>query len=221
MVWDLSCNDAGCRVSAAVLAGGKSSRMGTDKALVPVSPGGPVMLEMILATLQSISDDVFIVASERPAYSVFGFPVLPDHYPAGGVLGGIGSALRYARYERCLVVGCDMPLLNPAVLRLLLTLIDEAEAVVPRTLGHGRQGGAVIYQPLHAVYHRRCLPSIEQALREGKRQAVAFLPDVHVRLVDEHVIRAWDPELWSLMSIDTPERLAEIRQRLERGIAKT
>lgn len=213
----MSRSDAACRVSAAVLAGGKSSRMGTDKALMPLLPGGPVMLELILARLQSISDDVLIVASERPAYDVFGIPVVPDYYPDAGVLGGIGSALRYARRERCLVVGCDMPLLNPELLRLMLTLDDKVEAVVPRTFVHGRQGGLVTYQPLLAVYHRRCLPAIERALQDQRRQAVAFLPDVHVRFVDEPLLRAIDPELRSLTSIDTPERLVEVRKWLERA----
>ncbi len=188
--------------------------MGTDKALLPLLPGGPVMLELILARLQTISDDLFIVASERPAYGVFGTPVVPDSYPDTGVLGGIGSALRHARHERCLVVGCDMPLLNPELLRLMLSFDDEIEAVVPRTFVHGRQGRSVTYQPLHAVYHRRCLPAIERALREQRKQAVAFLPDVHVRFVDEPQLRAIDPELRSLTSIDTPERLTEVRRWL-------
>lgn len=210
----MSRSDPPAQVSAAVLAGGKSSRMGTDKALVPVVPGGPVMLDLVLARLRSISDDLYIVASERPAYGVFGIPVMPDSYPDAGVLGGIASALRYARHERCLVVGCDMPLLNLELLRLMLTLDDTVEAVVPRTLVHSRQGGLVTYQPLHAVYHRRCLAAIERALQDQKRQAVAFLPDVHVRFIDEPLLRAIDPELRSLTSIDTQERLVEVRQWL-------
>jgi molybdopterin-guanine dinucleotide biosynthesis protein A len=211
----MSGNDTQGDVSAAVLAGGKSVRMGTDKALVPLSPGGPAMLELVLGTLRAVASDLFIVASERPAYSRFGVPVVPDRFPGSGVLGGIATALHHARHDRCLVVACDMPLINPELLRILVDMISPADAVVPRTRARSRQGNNVTFQPLHAVYHRRCLPAIERALTDRRLSAIAFLADVHVRFVEESVLRAIDPELRSLTSVDTPERLAEVRALLQ------
>ncbi len=205
-------------ISAAVLAGGKSVRMGTNKALVPLSPGGPTMLELVLGALRAVASDLFVVASERPAYGRFGVPVVPDRFPGTGVLGGIATALHHARHDRCLVVACDMPLLNPELLRILVTMIspaDAADAVVPRTVARSRQGSDVTFQPLHAVYHRRCLPAIERALSGHRLSAIAFLADVHVRFAGESVLRAIDPELRSLTSVDTPERLAEVRALLQ------
>ncbi|MER3436326.1 MAG: molybdenum cofactor guanylyltransferase [Chloroflexota bacterium] len=211
----MSGNDIPDGISAAVLAGGKSSRMGTDKALVPLAPGGPAMLELVLGVLRPVASDLVIVASDRPAYGRFGVPVVPDRFSGAGVLGGIATALSYAQHDRCLVVACDMPLINPELLRFLVGIDPAADAVVPRTRARSRQGGDVTFQPLHAVYHRRCLPAIERALSGRRLSAIAFLADVHVRFVGELVLRAIDPELRSLMSVDTPERLAEVRALLQ------
>lgn len=199
-------------ISAAILAGGQSRRMGTDKALVSLLPGGPPLLEIVIERLRPLTDDLFIVATDRPAYARFGVPVHPDCYGATGVLGGIGSALRYARHEHCLVVGCDMPFLDHDLLQGLIAGISGADAVVPRIAGKSRQGGSTVLQPLHAVYSRRCLLAVERALRQGRLQAIAFLPDVHVRVIGERALRRLDPNLRSLVSVNTPEMLAAARQ---------
>src|SRR4051812_16182117 len=99
--------------SVAILAGGLSTRMGTDKALIRLESGGQTMLERVLDRVRPLSDDVFVVATARDEYRRFGVDVLPDLYPDAAVLGGIASALRHARHPRCLVVSCDHPLLSP------------------------------------------------------------------------------------------------------------
>lgn len=203
-------------VSVAVLAGGKSRRLGRDKALVRLIPGDATLLELVLARVRHLSDDVYVIATDRPVYATFGAPVLPDRYPEAGVLGGIATALRYARHQACLVVSCDHPFLNPILLGTIIATLGEWDVVVPTIPGSSRQGGTRIRQTLHAIYHRRCLPAIERAIEAGRLQIVSFFDDVRVREIDIDDIVRIDPELRSFFSVNTPEALeTAIRWRNE------
>jgi molybdopterin-guanine dinucleotide biosynthesis protein A len=199
-------------VSVAVLAGGKSKRLGTDKALVRLAPDDSTLLELVLDRVRLLSDDVFVVATDRPAYAAFGVPVHPDLYPDAGVLGGIGSALRHARHQACLIVSCDHPFLNPGLLRALVSAPGECDVLVPTLPGESRQGGKMVRQTLHAVYGRGCLAPIERALAEGRLQIVGFFDDVKVTEVPEAVLKAYDPDLRSFFSVNTPEALEIAKQ---------
>jgi molybdenum cofactor guanylyltransferase len=203
-------------LSAAVLAGGQSRRMGTDKALLPLRPGDPPLAQVVLDRVRAVAAEVMIVAAERPAYARFGVPVVPDRYPGTGTLGGIATALAAASHDYCLVVACDMPFLNPALLRWLAGLPRDYDALVPRLPGESRQGGAFVFQTLHAIYARSCLPAIERRLGAGHLRVVGFFEDVRVRAVEEREVRALDPDLRSFFNANTPEAAAEARRWLER-----
>jgi molybdopterin-guanine dinucleotide biosynthesis protein A len=198
-----------------------SRRLGRDKALVRLLPGDPTLLELVLAAAGPIGDDVFVVASNRPDYAKFGFPVCPDLYPEAGVLGGIGSALRHARGERCLVVSCDHPFLSTALLGEIARRNTEADIVVPVMAGESRQGGRIIRQTLHAAYGQRCVEPIERALGENRFQVISFFDDVRVAEIEAEQLRVYDPDLWSFFSVNTPEAMEiAIRHRAERVEAK-
>ncbi len=210
--------DANAGLSAAVLAGGKSSRMGTDKALLPLRPGDPPLLRVVLDRVATVADDVFVVAAERPEYAGFGVPVVPDRYPEGGTLGGIATALGAARHEHCLVVACDLPFLDPALLRWMALRPRDYDALVPRLPGESRQGTGLVYQTLHAIYGRGCLAAIEGRLAAGRRQIIGFFDEVALRPIDEAEVRRIDPGLRSFFNANTPEAAAEARRILdERG----
>src|SRR6476620_4326443 len=106
-------------ISVAILAGGQSRRMGTDKALLRLSPAGPTLVELVLDVARQLSHDAFLVSAERPEYRDFGVPVRPDLFGDTGALGGVGSAIVHAENELCLVVSCDMPFLNLDLLRMM------------------------------------------------------------------------------------------------------
>lgn len=199
-------------VSVAILAGGRSSRMGTDKAMLRLHPAGPTFLELAVRAAAAMSDDVFVIASDRPEYSPFGAPVRADRFPDAGALGGIATALVEARYDVAMVVSCDHPFLNPALLSRLALIEPSTDVLIPRLRGMSRQGGAFVLQTLHAAYRRRCLPFIETALKAGNRQIVGFFNDVTVSHLDEEELRAIDPDLRSLTSVNTPESLESVRQ---------
>lgn len=196
-------------LSAAVLAGGLSTRMGTDKALLPLVAGGPPMLAIVLERLRAVADDVTIVSESRPGYDGFGAPVVPDDFPGTAALGGIATALRHARHDHCLVVACDMPLLWPPLLRWLAAEPRDFDVLVPRLPGESRQGGGTVFQTLHAIYGRACLRPIEAQLAGGDRQVIGFFPRVRTRAVDEREIRRHDPDLRSFFNANTPDAAAQ------------
>jgi molybdopterin-guanine dinucleotide biosynthesis protein A len=198
-------------LSAAVLAGGQSRRMGIDKSLLTLVQDGPPLAAIVVASLLRFSDDVYLVSPPRPAYAGLGAPVLPDLFGDTGVLGGIASAVAHARHERCLVVSCDMPFLNLELLRWMATKPAQYDVLVPRLRGESRQGGEFVFQTLHAIYRKSSLPAIERALAAGHRQTVSFLADVDVATVEEAEIRLIDPDLRSFFSVNTPEALATAR----------
>ena len=204
------------KLSAAVLAGGLSRRMGRDKALFPLRADDPPLAAMVIARAQLVADEVFVVARDRPAYEAFGVPVVPDIDPDDGTLGGIATALHAAANEYCLVLACDLPFLNPALLRWLAAHPRDYDALVPRLPGESRQGGGAVFQTLHAIYAKRCLPAIERRLAAGRRQIVGFFDDVNLRPVDADVIAEFDPNFRSFFNANTPEAAEEARALLER-----
>lgn len=205
----------GALLSGAVLAGGRSRRMGTDKALLPLRPGDPPLLRVVLDRVAAVVDDITIVASGRPQYGAFGVRVVPDRLEGAGTLGGIATALMTARHDRCLVVACDMPFLNVDLLRWMADQPRDYDVFVPRLPGESRQGSGYVFQTLHAVYGRNCLPAIEGRLATGQRQVIGFFEDVRVRTVELDVIQGFDPDQRSFFNANTPEAAREARRLLD------
>lgn len=205
----------GALLSGAVLAGGRSRRMGTDKALLPLRPGDPPLLRVVLERVAAVVDDITIVASGRPQYAAFGVRVVPDRLEEAGTLGGIATALMTARHDRCLVVACDMPFLNVDLLRWMADQPRDYDVLVPRLPGESRQGSGFVFQTLHAVYGRDCVPAIERRLATGQRQVIGFFEDVRVRTVELDVIEGFDPDQRSFFNANTPEAAREARRLLD------
>src|SRR5690348_16155343 len=162
------------QVSGAVLAGGQSRRMGSDKAALLIQ-GEPLLLRAV-RLLRAVTPDVAIIGPPERAALAPDVPSYPDRWPNQGPLGGIATALQALAGEAVLVVGCDMPFLNLDVLRYLVALSPGSDAMVVRADGAAH--------PLHAVYHRRCLPAIEAQLRAGNRQVQRLLARLAVRFVE-------------------------------------
>lgn len=202
-------------LSAAVLAGGKSSRMGTDKALLPIVPGGPPLLRVVLDRVGVVADEVLVVANERPGYGEFGVSVVPDRFPESGTLGGIATAIGEAAHAHVLVVACDMPFLNVGLLRSMAEAPRDYDVLVPRLPGESRQGSGFVMQTLHAIYGQPCLPAIERRLLAGRRQVIGFFEDVRVRTVELDEVRRFDPALRSFFNANTPEAAEVARHIIE------
>jgi len=189
-------------VTSIVLAGGRSSRLGKDKAFLEVK--GQFLIERILRRLGQISEEIIIVANEVDRYEQFEGIVISDVYPGKGALGGIFSGLRTATHHHTLVVACDMPFLNVSLLRYMQGLAPSHDVVIPR-LGE-------LTEALHAIYSKNCLPFIERQLRVGDLRIVHFFPRVRVRYLEQEEMEAFDPEHLSFYNINSEEDLKNARE---------
>ena len=183
-------------LTGAILAGGDSTRMGRDKAGVLLA--GRSLLEHVHGVVAPLCDEVLVVTRDehrgtQPVPS--GCRVVTDALPGRGPLVGIHAALAAAATDRVLVVACDMPWLEPLLLR---AMIDEGagDVVIPRT-GRG-------WEPLHAVYHRRCLAAIEAVLARGAAPVASFFDAVTVDAWDPARCREHDPEGRSCRGVNRP-----------------
>jgi molybdopterin-guanine dinucleotide biosynthesis protein A len=190
--------------TGAVMAGGKSSRFGRDKALLTVN--GETLLARALRVLAGVTEEQIVIGPPERKSQAGTVQVVPDEYPESGPLGGIYTALHAASHELLLVVACDMPFLNPHLLAFLLTLAPDYDVVLPRPDGRGEQ--------LHAVYRRSCLDPIRRQLDRGDFKVDRFFGEVRVRFVDEDELRRCDGDLRSFQNVNTIEDWAEAQALL-------
>jgi molybdopterin-guanine dinucleotide biosynthesis protein A len=155
-----------------VLAGGDSSRMGRDKALLPFRGGA---LAGHVAAMVAAAAGSAVLIGDPQKYAHLGYPVLPDRSPGAGPAGGIESALSYTAADWNLVLACDMPAIRAEFLRSLLEAAERlnADALVP-------EGPSGRLEPLSAVYHRRCLRAMRRALEAGVRKITDALAELEV-----------------------------------------
>ena len=175
------------------LAGGKSLRLGRNKALEEIS--GRSLIERVMERLSLLGNDIIVVTSSNVQLPDLGVKIVTDSYPGKGNLVGIYSGLKEVLSHHALVVGCDMPLLNVALLRHLTELSTGFDVVIPRV------GDEL--EPLHAVYSKNCLAPIEATLGEDKLKVSDFFPSVKVRYVESVEIDRFDPRHLSFFNINS------------------
>ncbi len=188
-------------VTGVILAGGESRRMGCEKSLLPVH--GARFIDHIHRTLSDVFDEVLLVTNSPELYVEIPCRKVPDIYHAQGALAGIHSGLAHARSEQVFVVACDMPFVSATAVRSLCALAGEGDVVIPRS-----ERGA---EPLHALYHKSCLPAMERVLDAGRKRIVHFFPDVAVHEVAPEQVVGIDPDGRSFLNINTPEEYYALR----------
>jgi molybdopterin-guanine dinucleotide biosynthesis protein A len=191
-------------LTGVILAGGQSSRMGQNKALM--SLGGKRLVDRVVEVMRNVFDDLLMVTNTPEVYADLSIPMVRDVWPDKGSLGGVYSAIYHAATPYCLVVACDMPFLQTAVLRYLVTQIHDYDVVVPDVLGE--------LQTLHAIYSKACLQPIERRLETNRLRIVGFFPDVRVRTVTASELEPYDPALLAFQNLNTPEEFQAAEQRL-------
>ncbi len=182
-------------VAGIVLAGGKSSRMGRDKALLRVGDGPP-LVELVVGRLRTLVGEVIVVASDGARFGALPAKIVPDVYPDAGPLSGIYSGLLATERHRALVTASDMPFLSRRLLSHLLEAPGDHDVVLPR-LASG------FLEPLHAVYSQTCREVFRRQLDDGRYSAIGYLDQVKVRYVEEAELREVDPELRSFFNVNT------------------
>lgn len=152
-------NGKGSRpLAGAVLAGGRSRRMGRDKALLTL--GGVPLVRLLLERLRRHADPVVIIAASAESYGEFGVPVLGDLHPGCGPLGGIHTALRSLDARETFILPCDTPFVSDELIAYIAAFPTDAPARVARMDDR--------LHPLCGVYSPACLPAIEEALAAGR-----------------------------------------------------
>jgi molybdenum cofactor guanylyltransferase len=194
-------------MTAVILAGGKSSRMGEDKLLMPL--GGKPLIGHVIDTVKPLFGEVVVVTGEPRDYASFPVRAVGDliQCPQKNSLTGIHAGLRQARTPYVLVMAGDMPFIRPGLLQYLCSQADGYDVVIPR------EGDYL--QPLCAVYHQNCVPYIEALLSREAYKVMGFFPDVRVRYVDDCLLRPYDPSLMSFININTPDDYLRAQNMLE------
>lgn len=189
-------------VTTAIMAGGKSSRMGTDKSFVPIL--GKPMIEHVLERVDGLGKERIIITNRPQEYSHLGLKTFSDVYKDRGPLGGLHAALHFASNPFVLVIACDMPWLNRELLEHMLSLRKTADIIVPRWTRHP--------EPLHAIYANACLAPIEESLNANNLKVVAFYGRMKVCFLGRDEIAKFDPNGRSFSNVNTPEDLLTFGQ---------
>jgi molybdopterin-guanine dinucleotide biosynthesis protein A len=189
-------------VSVAILAGGQSRRMGTDKSFVLLD--GKPLIDHVIERVSALSSGIILITNSPDRYARYDLPAYSDIIPNCGALGGLHSALHHCPTEYVVCVACDMPFLNPNLLQHLVDLRDGYQAVAPRIAGK--------IEGLHAVYNRSCLNVIEQQINARKLRLSDMYAHLHALLLSEAQIRALDPDLRSFVNVNTPDSLSQVQR---------
>ncbi|MBP7738703.1 MAG: molybdenum cofactor guanylyltransferase [Spirochaetes bacterium] len=172
-------------ISAFIIAGGKSSRFGEDKAVFLYH--GKPLIEHVIEAIRPVFNRIAIIGDDAEKFDYLGLPSHRDIVPGIGPLGGLYTALRVADTGRIFIFACDMPGLNTGLIRHMIELSENVDVVIPFIGG--------FYEPLHAIYSKSCIAPMETLIQEGKRQIFRFFDQVTVRQVTADEIRAYaDPE---------------------------
>jgi molybdopterin-guanine dinucleotide biosynthesis protein A len=191
-------------VSGIVLAGGKSSRYGKNKALVSIN--GVPLIKRVLRVMKPLFPSIVIITNTPDEYAFLDLPMFEDRIKGLGPLGGILTGLQVIPENAGFFVACDMPFLNSDLIRYLASVRQDFDVVVPTFSGK--------FEALHALYTKNCLQEIERLIRDGIYQTIRLFQSVDVRYVAEHEIRRFDPQFKSFSNINKPGELQEMKRKL-------
>lgn len=195
------------KLSVAIIAGGKSVRMGRDKAFVKLA-GKPLIQHVIERSRNLDQTETILIANQPERYRHLGFAMYRDVCPNKGSLGGIYTALTYAQSPHTLVIACDMPFIKTELLRFMIAQIsDDIDIVAPRVGGYP--------QGLHAIYSQSCRQPIQEQLAANRLKVIRFYDRMRVRYLDEADYGLYDVDGRSFVNLNTPEDLRRARQLLE------
>lgn len=174
---------------------------GVNKALLEV--GGQPIVERVALILGHIFEEVIVVTNSPREFEFLGLPMFTDMIPGYGSLGGLYTGLHKCMGAHGFLAACDMPFLVESVIRHLVGLAEGHDVVIPRVRGY--------LEPLHAVYARACIPSIEKLMAAPDLKIIHFLPEVDILEVAEDDLAPLDPDLRFAMNLNTPEDLEKAR----------
>jgi len=187
-------------ISGVILAGGKSSRYGKNKALEKID--GIPLIERVIRIIRPLFQDLIIITNTPETYAHLELPMYADIIKGLGPIGGIYTGLAMLSGYAGFFVACDMPRLNPELIAYMVTERGRFDVVVPRISG--------MMEALHALYGKGCLPFVKRLIDMREYQTIRIFKEVSVRYIEEDEIRSFDPQLRSFLNINRPEELNRI-----------
>ncbi|WP_442597025.1 molybdenum cofactor guanylyltransferase [Neobacillus sp. D3-1R] len=158
-----------------ILAGGNSSRMGTNKALLKI--GQKTVIEKVIEEIRPITSELIVVTNHFDEYEFLGLPLVADKRKGMGPLAGLEAGLLASSTEKNLLVACDMPFISQTLAQLLLEQLSQNDAAVPYVEGR--------MHPLFAAYRKSCLPEIQKSLDENQLRMRSFFERIRLKVMDE------------------------------------
>ncbi|MDI6631959.1 MAG: bifunctional molybdenum cofactor guanylyltransferase MobA/molybdopterin-guanine dinucleotide biosynthesis adaptor protein MobB [Bacillota bacterium] len=190
-----------------VLAGGKSTRMGANKAFLSLE--GHSLIERVVAELRKAFPEVLVVGDPE-TYRGLADRVVADIFPEAGPLGGIHAGLTFASYDPVFVAACDLPFVEGSLASLIVERLDGFDAAVPCV------GGRL--QPLFAAYRKTCLGPVTRSLEAGRRRVVGFLGEVRVCYLTEADFEGWPHFRRVFFNVNTPADIRRLQHRIAAGV---
>jgi molybdopterin-guanine dinucleotide biosynthesis protein A len=162
-------------MTCAILAGGKSTRMGQDKATIKI--GDKALIHLVYDKVKEVFDEVIILSKLHDTIENIDAPVLKDVVPFGNSMAGIASALLYSKTPYTFVVACDMPFLSTEAFNYMVNEVTGEDIIIPKTkLG---------FEPLHAIYNRSCIAHFFRLIGQDRFKIAGILPFVSVKELKE------------------------------------
>jgi len=185
-------------MTGVVLAGGRSKRMGLNKAFLEID--GERIISRVVTILKGIFDDVILVTNDPLEYEDLDTRIVTDIFKGAGSLGGIYTGLFHAHYNYSFITACDMPFLKKEIIVKMIDEIEDYDTLVPY------EGGR--FHPFHAIYSRGCLKAIEGMIKGGELRITELYKKVMVKRLE-----GWFKEdTLPLYNINTPEELVKVLQ---------
>jgi len=186
-------------ITGVILAGGKSSRFGVNKALLEIN--GSKLIDRVTGLLISIFERVILITNSPDEYLYLGLPIREDLIKGLGPIGGILTGLEDINDEAGFFIACDMPFVSEDLIRYIVSVRGGFDAVVPKIDWK--------IEPLHALYRKSCLPVIRGLIASGVYQTIKAFDMLNVRYLNEAEIRANDPQMRSFFNVNSPEELVD------------
>jgi len=185
------------RLTAIILAGGKSSRIGSDQDKAMLKLNGKRLIDIVISKLKHIVEDNIIIIGPPEKYPSYK-QVVPDLFNQRGLLVGLYSGLKASASRYNFVVGCDMPFLKVELLRYMGDKVDSNDIIIPRY-------AKSYVEPLCAIYSKTCLEIMKRNIEAGILSIRRIFPYLKVKYIEEEEIKRIDPELNSFFNINYKE----------------
>jgi molybdopterin-guanine dinucleotide biosynthesis protein A len=198
--------------SGIILAGGSSTRLGQDKAMIEIQ--GEPLIQRVARTISTLVDQVILVTNRPETLAFLGLPMVQDIYPGVGTLGGLHAGLDAIQTTYGLAVGCDMPFLNVGLLRYMISLcqgtdktdVSGYDVVIPRV--------GQYLEPLHAIYARSCQHAFQKHILSKQYRIRYAFEGMRIRYVQEREILEYDPQQHSFFNVNTSEDQVQMQSIL-------